>query len=340
MMRIAVVILNYNGRNLLEKFLPTVMQFSVQAKVVVADNASTDDSVLFTQNNFKNVEIIRLSTNTGFAGGYNAALKDIEAEYFVLLNSDLEVTEGWLQPVIDFMDANKNVAACQPKILSHSNKNLFEHAGAAGGYIDYLGYPFCRGRIFTQLEEDKGQYNQPAEIFWASGACMFIRSSVFKEMNGFDESFFAHMEEIDLCWRMKRKGYLLSVIPNSVVYHVGGGTLPKSNPRKTFLNFRNNLTMLFKNLPRHKILQVMFIRFFLDILAALKFLFEGDIADSAAVAKAYISFYKNRSEINRKRKSITDTKQITTAIYNGSIVFDYYLKGVKKFSELNKNLFS
>ncbi len=339
-MRVAVVILNYNGKKLLEQFLPSVIKYSPTAAVLVADNASTDDSVLFLEKNYAGVKLIKLAQNTGFAGGYNAALKQVDAEYFVLLNSDVEVTENWLEPLTSFLDENKSVASCQPKILSYSNKNLFEHAGASGGYIDYLGYPFCRGRLFTHLEEDSGQYNQPVEIFWASGACMFIRSKVFFEMGGFDDSFFAHMEEIDLCWRMKRKGYTLFVVPGSVVYHVGGGTLPKNNPRKTFLNFRNNLTMLFKNLPRNKIIPVMAVRFFLDIVAAFKFLFEGDFADSLAVVKAYISFYRNRSIINKKRKAISDTKQIATAIYHGSIVFDYYVKGIKKFASLNKKLFS
>ena len=252
MHQIAIVILNWNGRHFLEKFLPGVAQHSRDlARIVVADNASTDDSLAYLKANFPEVDIIRLDQNYGFTGGYNRALQQVQEPYYVLLNSDVEVSEGWLNPLMQFMEKHPEVAACQPKIRSYNDRHLLEHAGAAGGFIDYLGYPFCRGRIYNHLEEDKGQYDQAVPVFWATGACLFIRRDDFRNENGFDEQFFAHMEEIDLCWRLQQSGKQIWVIPQSTVYHVGGGTLPKNNPRKTFFNFRNNLMMLFKNLPGH-----------------------------------------------------------------------------------------
>src|SRR5690606_32957114 len=240
-MKVAVVILNFNGAKLLKQFLPSVIKHTPSwCEIIVADNASTDNSLQVMKEYFPHIRIIPLSENTGFAGGYNRALKQVDAEYYVLLNSDIEVTPQWVESVIQFMDANKDVAACQPKILAYHQKNEFEHAGASGGFMDYLGYPFCRGRLFNTLEKDSGQYNQPIEIFWATGACMFIRSNEYHAAGALDEYFFAHMEEIDLCWRLKRKGLRLFCIPQSQVFHVGGGTLHKSNPRKTYLNFRNN----------------------------------------------------------------------------------------------------
>ena len=246
---VAIVILNFNGRNYLEKFLPSVIASTYPNKrIIVADNASSDDSIAFIQNNFPSVEIIALDKNYGFAGGYNEALSKIESDYYILLNSDVEVTPGWIEDMITLMEADKNIAACQPKILSFYNKNYFEHAGACGGWIDALGYAFARGRIFDICEEDKGQYNTNQKVFWATGAALCIRAKCFHEMGGFDAHLFAHMEEIDLCWRLQRKGYAVYCCPSSVVYHVGGGTLPKTNSRKTYLNFRNNLIILFKNL--------------------------------------------------------------------------------------------
>ena len=251
--RVAVVILNYNGEKYLEQFLPAVLQHSAESvEIVVADNASTDHSTGLIRTQFPRVKILSLPTNEGYAGGYNRALKEIAADYFILLNSDVEVTGGWIEPVIEFMEQHRDVAACQPKIKSWSQKEYFEYAGAAGGFIDRFGYPFCRGRMFDTLEKDAGQYDSPTEIFWASGACLFIRSADFHENGGFDKSFFAHMEEIDLCWRMKKKGHRIFVVPASSIYHVGGGTLEKVNPHKTFLNFRNNLRMLKKNMSREE----------------------------------------------------------------------------------------
>nr|MBP8033086.1 glycosyltransferase family 2 protein [Bacteroidia bacterium] len=245
--KVAVVILNWNGKPFLEKFLPTVLQYSSGAQIIVADNQSSDDSVAFLKTQFPQVSVILNPSNDGFATGYNLALKQVKAEYYVLLNSDVEVTENWLQPIIKLMDENLKVAACQPKILDYNHPSKFEYAGAAGGFIDKYGYPFCRGRIFNVLEEDKAQYDTAKEVFWATGACMFVRAEAFWKVGGFDDDYFAHMEEIDVCWRMKNIGYQIYVEPSSKVYHVGGGTLNKLSPRKTFLNFRNNLTTLTKN---------------------------------------------------------------------------------------------
>ena len=243
--RVAVVILNWNGRFFLEKFLPSVYNSSYpNLEFVIGDNASTDDSVVFVQENYPSVKILTNKTNLGFAGGYNAILKRVEADYYVLLNSDVEVTQNWIEPVIDYMESYPDIVAAQPKILAYHEKNKFEHAGAAGGFIDKYGYPFCRGRIFNDVEEDNGQYNTPMEIFWATGAALFIKSTAWKASGGFDDDFFAHMEEIDLCWRLKRMGYRIGYVGESVVYHVGGGTLNTSNPKKSYLNFRNNLVML------------------------------------------------------------------------------------------------
>jgi len=267
----AVVVLNWNGKAWLEKFLPNLVKHSQEATVFVADNASTDDSVDFVKNNFPTVKIIINASNGGYAKGYNYALKKIDAQYFVLINSDIEVTEGWLSPIIYLMDSDKNIAACQPKLLDYKERNSFEYAGASGGFIDNLGYPFCRGRIFDNLEQDKGQYNDAIEVFWATGACLFVRASHFIDIGGLDEDFFAHQEEIDLCWRLKNKGYKIMVQPKSIVFHVGGGTLNSGSPFKTHLNFRNNLFMLFKNLPASSLFTTIPIRLVLDGVAALTF---------------------------------------------------------------------
>ena len=274
-MKIAVVILNWNGIQLLEQFLPSVVKYSPEATIYVADNASTDDSISFVKANFPSVKIIKNESNLGFAGGYNEALKHIDAEIYALVNSDIEVTENWLQPIIETFENEPKTAIIQPKILDFKRKEYFEYAGAAGGFIDEYGYPYCRGRIFETLEKDNGQYNDNCEIFWASGACFFIRSSVYKELNGFDADFFAHQEEIDLCWRAFNKGYKIKYISESVVYHVGGATLQQGNPKKTFLNFRNSLLMLTKNFQKINYYRILFMRMILDGIAGIQFLMKG-----------------------------------------------------------------
>ena len=292
-MKTAVVVLNWNGKNWLEKFLPTLVKHSKdEATVFIADNASTDDSIEFVQDNYPEVEIIANKSNGGYAKGYNDALRKISAEYFVLVNSDIEATDKWLSPLIKLMDEDEDIAACQPKILDYNNRLKFEYAGASGGFIDHLGYPFCRGRIFDTLEEDKAQYNNTTEIFWATGACFIVRASRFWEVGGLDEDFFAHQEEIDLCWRLKNKGHKIMAEPNSTVYHVGGATLNTESPFKTYLNFRNNLYMLFKNLPITSLLSVIPIRLQLDGIAAFTFLKkEKGIQHFFAIGKAHFAFY-------------------------------------------------
>lgn len=333
MKKTAVVILNYNGKKFLEDFLPVVIEKSMAvADVWVADNNSSDSSVEMLREKFPQVKVLINKKNGGYATGYNQALKQIEAEYYVLLNSDIEVTDNWIEPVIDLMDNDKSIAACQPKILSFYEKDKFEYAGASGGYIDKLGYPFCRGRLFQSLETDNGQYDDAVEVFWASGACMFVRSKVFHESGGLDDDFFAHMEEIDLCWRMKNNGYKIMVCPTSKVYHVGGGTLPKNSPRKTYLNFRNNFSLLYKNLPSNRMFQVFTIRLLLDGVAGIKFLLEGGFADFTAVIKAHFYFYRNIPKLNRKRKLLKQNK--VSQVYEGNIVVQHYLKRKKKYSDL------
>ncbi|WP_436515999.1 glycosyltransferase family 2 protein [Ekhidna sp. To15] len=328
MAKTAVVILNYNGVSYLEKFLPSVVTYSPNATIVVADNSSTDNSIPFLEKNFPKVELIKLDKNYGYAGGYNEALKQIEAEYFLLLNSDVEVTTNWLNPLEQFLDAHPNYAACQPKIKDYNHKSLFEYAGACGGFIDFLGYPFCRGRIFDQVESDSGQYNEEVDIFWSSGACMMVRSEVFFNAGGFDSDFFAHMEEIDLCWRIHSLGHQIKCIPKSTVFHVGGGTLAKSSPFKTYLNFRNGLYILIKNLPLNKLIFKLPIRMTLDWVAAIKFLFEGNPNHSVAVIKAHFSVLWNFSKMTRKRKLTSITPKTKLMIY------EYYLRGSRKYSDL------
>lgn len=339
MKKAAVVILNYNGKKFLEDFLPIVVEKSKDvADIWVADNNSVDDSVDFLRKNFPQVKIILNNFNGGYASGYNVALKQIEAEYYILLNSDIEVTDNWIQPIINLMDSDKNIAACQPKILSFHDTEKFEYAGASGGFIDSYGYPFCRGRIFQSLETDNGQYNDPLEVFWASGACMFVRSELFHKYGGFDDDFFAHMEEIDFCWRLKNYGYKIMVCPEAKVFHVGGGTLPKQSSWKTYLNFRNNFSLLYKNLPSDKLIKVFIIRLMLDGIAGLKFFMQGGFQDTLAVIKAHIYFYKNISKLKEKRKKLKQTN--VSHVYLGNIVADHYLFRKKKFSQLNKELFS
>ncbi len=336
-MKIAVVILNWNGRNFLEKFLPSVIACNTaDAEIIVADNASTDDSVAFLSLHYPRIKIIENATNGGFAKGYNDALKHVKAEYYVLLNSDIEVTPKWIEPIIELMDSDLSIAACQPKIKDFNRKTHFEYAGAAGGYIDKYGYPFCRGRILDHIEEDKGQYDDTHEVFWATGACLFIRAACYHQLKGFDEDFFAHMEEIDLCWRLKNYGYKIMYCSQSVVYHVGGGTLNKTNPGKTFLNFRNNLILLFKNhAPGYFYLKIL-LRLLLDSIAGIKFLLSGQAEHCMAVVKAHFSFYASFGKTLEKRKQMKrEIKQYTTtAVYTHSIIADYYLRGRKKYSEL------
>lgn len=337
-MKIAVVILNWNGKKFLEKFLPFVISNnSSDAQIIVADNASTDDSVSFLTTNYPQIKIIQNTVNGGFAKGYNDALKLVKAEYYVLLNSDVEVTPNWIDPIIKLMDSDKSIAACQPKIKDFNKKSYFEYAGAAGGFIDKYGYPFCRGRILETIEEDKAQYNDTREVFWASGACLFVRAEYYHQMEGFDEDFFAHMEEIDLCWRLKNYGYKIMYCADSTVYHVGGGTLNKTSPKKTFLNFRNNLILLCKNHPPDYFYLKLFIRFLLDGLAGLKFLLSGKFSHFLAVIKAHFSFYASFANTLRKRKELkTKIKQYTTtAVYLQSIIVDYYLRKLKTFSEID-----
>ena len=290
--KVAVVVLNWNGKDWLEKFLPTLIKYSQEATVFIADNASTDNSIRFTKKYFPQVEIIINKTNEGYSKGYNDALKKISAEYYVLINSDIKVTKNWLNPIIHLMDSEQNISACQPKLLDYNNTSKFEYAGASGGFIDNLGYPFCRGRIFQNIETDEQQYNDAIEIFWATGACLFVRSSHFWKVEGLDEDFFAHQEEIDLCWRLKNKGYKIMVEPKSVVYHVGGGTLQSNSPFKTYLNFRNNLCMLFKNLPINSLFVILPVRLFLDGIAAFTFLQQNKgIQHYLMITKAHFSFY-------------------------------------------------
>jgi GT2 family glycosyltransferase len=323
----AVVILNWNGVQLLEQFLPSVVQFSPEAVIYVADNASTDDSVAFIKANFPSVKIVQNNANYGFAQGYNEALQHIDADIYALVNSDIEVTANWLTPVLNTFETDPNTAILQPKLLDFKNKEYFEYAGAAGGFIDKYGYPYCRGRVFDTVEKDFGQYDNNCEISWASGACFFIRSSVYKELGGFDADFFAHQEEIDLCWRAINKGYKIKYQHDSKVYHVGGATLQQGNPRKTFLNFRNSLLMLSKNLPKNKIFLILFARMILDGLAGIQFLSQGKLAHFTAILKAHYSFYTLLSATYKKRNDF----QLQTYYATKSIVYQYYVNNGKIF---------
>ena len=330
----AIVILNWNGRSWLENFLPSVIMYSKDAEIFVIDNGSTDDSVSFLNENFRSVIIIKNNKNLGFAGGYNTGLNKIHAEYYILLNSDIEVTKDWIEPIIELMEIDNNIAACQPKLLNYNKKTKFEYAGASGGFIDNLGYPFCRGRIFNNLEEDKGQYNDAIEIFWATGACLFIRADLFWNVGGFDEDFFCHQEEIDLCWRLKNKGYKMMVQPNSKVYHVGGGTLNEDSPYKTYLNFRNNLYMIFKNIPLSYLFFVISMRLILDAVAAFSFLIQGKgLQHFWAIGKAHFVFYVTVPRLISKRQKIKQIKKLTGK-FNWSIIYRNKLQGIKCFSDL------
>ena len=331
--KIAVVVLNWNGRKWLEIMLPFLIRYSQQAKIFIADNASTDDSILFVEKNYPKTKIISNKSNNGYAKGYNDVLKKIDSEYYVLINSDIEVSKNWINPIINLMDNDNKIAACQPKILNYNNRNYFEYAGASGGYIDLLGYPLCRGRIFDTLEKDEGQYNDVKEIFWASGACLFVRSSYFNDIGGLDEDFFAHQEEIDLCWRFKNKDYKIMVQPESIVYHVGGGTLNSSSSFKTYLNFRNNLSMLFKNLSLFEIIWIIPSRLILDGIAALRFLLQKNgYKHFFAVLQAHFSFYLNLPKNFIKRLKIRQ-KFNQTGKLSFSILIKYYIANIKKFKD-------
>jgi len=343
-MKVSVVILNWNGKSLMEELLDNVLQNTLGVKIfavelIVADNGSTDGSIEYVSVNFPDtVRIMDLKENHGFAEGYNLALSRLNSEYVILLNSDVEVTPGWLETLIEFMDKNPDVAACQPKILSLRQRGKFEHAGAAGGFIDFLGYPFCRGRVLTCMEEDLGQFDKQADIFWATGACLCIRLIDYKEVGGLDARFFAHMEEIDLCWRLRSRGKRIVCVPSSFVYHLGGATLNKENPTKTYLNFRNNLLMLYKNCNSGKFAIVFIIRFFMDYFSALLFIVSGKFRDSVAVVKARRSFWKMRPDFKPQRDEnrILATNMVINQIYKGSILIEYYLLGRRRFGDFFK----
>ena len=337
-MRTSIVILNWNGAEYLQKFLPVLVENTQipDVEIVIADNASTDDSLSILEKNFPTVRIIALEENYGFASGYNKALWQLKADYFVLLNSDVEVSAGWLQPLLSYMKTHENVAACQPKIRSYNKKEYFEYAGASGGFIDKFGYPFCRGRMLGKTEKDYGQYDDTVNVFWATGACLMIRSEVFFAVNGFDTNFFAHMEEIDLCWRLRGRSYELVCIPQSVVYHVGGGTLNTESPYKTYLNYRNNLLMLYKNLPDNELRKTMFVRYFLDYLSAFHLILTGHFNNAFEIFRARHDYKKMRLEyIDTRRTSrqhITNRK--IAEIYSKSIIFQYYFKRKKTYNKL------
>jgi len=329
-MKTAIVILNWNGKKLLEEFLPSVITHSEKATVYVADNASTDNSVDFISKYFPTIKIIQNKINGGYAKGYNDSLKHIDADIFCLLNNDVEVTENWLQPIISCFTYDSETAIIQPKILDYKNKAYFEYAGAAGGFIDKYGYPYCRGRIFNSLEKDEHQYDGVSEIFWASGACFFIRASVFENLNGFDETYFAHQEEIDLCWRAKNLGHSIKYISNSVIYHLGGGTLNETNPKKTYLNFRNSLFNLTKN-AKGRIFTIILTRLILDGIAGVKFLLNFKLNYTLAIIKAHFSYYNNLSRLLKQRKALTQTSNY---YLKTSIVWEYFIKNKKTYKSL------
>lgn len=341
MQRVAVVILNWNGKSWLERFLPTVLEHSTGADVIVADNASTDGSLEWLRVHHPAVRVIAMARNTGFAGGYNEALAQVQSEYFLLLNSDVEVTPGWLDALVLYMDREPRMAACQPKVLSHSRRDHFEHAGAAGGFMDRNGYPFCRGRIFELTEKDEGQYDDEREVFWATGACLMIRRDAFREAYGFDASLFAHMEEIDLCWRLRRTGWHIGYTSTSKVFHVGGGALGYGSPRKTYLNFRNSMIVLTKNLRSRALLLRILRRFILDDFAALKFLLEGHGSHAWQVGRAHRHFCYRLPSILKERKRLMalERNPDLTGQYRRSVAYDRFILGWKKFSELDKSAF-
>ncbi|WP_378188273.1 glycosyltransferase family 2 protein [Aquimarina sp. W85] len=327
----AVVILNWNGVQLLEQFLPSVCKYSPQASIYIADNASTDSSIIFIQEHYPEVIIIKNTQNGGYAKGYNDALQHIDADIYCLLNSDVEVTNNWLQPILEKFESDRYIAAVQPKILDYKNKSYFEYAGAAGGFIDQFGYPYCRGRIFDTIEKDTGQYDDSIEIFWASGACFFVRKQVFEEVGKLDEAFFAHQEEIDLCWRIRNYGYKIMYEGKSHVYHLGGATLHSMNPKKTYLNFRNSLFNLVKNCSSYSVVIVVFVRMLLDGLAAIQFITSGKISHAFAILRAHISFYKNFNTFRKKRKKLPSQKKYFRI---SSVVWQYFISKRKYYNQL------
>jgi len=338
-MKLSIVILNWNGSHHLKRFLPALIRFSNYdwVEIVVADNHSDDDSCQCTEKNFPEVKLLQLDRNYGFAEGYNQALKNNFAEYILLLNSDVEVTESWLEPLIKTMDNDPLIGSCQPKILSLNQPEKFEYAGASGGFIDHYGYPFCRGRIINAQEQDLGQYDSTISVFWTSGAAMLVRGKIWHESGGFDADFWAHMEEIDLCWRMKNRGFKVVINPESVVLHLGGGTLAYGSPQKIYLNFRNNLFLLYKNLPEGELCKTLLIRMILDGAAALQFLITGQYKAFSKVLRAHRDFYRSLGKLRRKRADLVE-KRITSdhpEIYKGSIIFDFFIARKRKFSSLN-----
>ncbi len=333
MQKLAIAILNYNGYSYLKQFLPKVVEFSEGHEVIVIDNASTDDSLDLLKTEFPSVRVIILSENLGFSGGYNEGLKQVNSEYVVLLNSDIEVSPNWINPVVNFMDAHPDIAACQPKILDFKKKTHFEYAGACGGFIDMLGYPFCRGRLFQTLEEDKGQYDTQEEVFWASGACLFTRKDLYYKLGGLEPDFFAHMEEIDLCWRFWNNGYKVAVCPEAIVYHVGGGTLEHAHPRKTYLNFRNGLSILIKNEKTSLLLWKLPLRLVLDWVAAIQFSIVSGPIHGLAILKAHLHFWGTIRRFVKKRKA-TNPGQTIASRYKKLVIWKYYINGKKSFSEL------
>jgi GT2 family glycosyltransferase len=339
----AVVILTYNNKGFLERFLHGIIRHSYPHEVIVADNGSSDGTSSFLREQFPQVRLIENGGNFGYPKGYNYALRQVSADYFILLNSDVEVTPGWIGPMLSLLEHDPWIAACQPKLLDEADRGKFEYAGASGGFIDKYGYPFCRGRLFNTLEADTGQYDDPREVFWASGACLFVRAKAFWHAGGLDDSFFAHMEEIDLCWRLKNFGYRIYVQPASVVYHVGGGTLSKISSRKTYLNFRNNLTTLCKNHPSSGLFSKLLYRLVLDAVAGLKFLFEGHPLHLLAVVRAHFSFYGRLGRIAAQRRALKNAGGCTfrsTGLYNGNVVYEYFLRGKRSFRELNSGFIS
>lgn len=334
MNKLAIVILNYNGRHYLQRFLPTVLEYAGNYPVYIADNNSSDHSVSYLKKEFPTVHLVEFTKNYGYSEGYNRVLNQIEATYYMLLNSDVEVTPNWLDPLIRLMDRNPNIAACQPKLLQYDRRSYFEYAGAAGGFIDKYGYPFCRGRLFKTMERDYGQYDDTRPIFWASGACMLVRSSVFNRLRGFDPDFFAHMEEIDLCWRMKLSGYEIYYCGESVIYHVGGGTLHESNPYKTYLNFRNSLVTLIKNSKRKRLAGKLFMRLIFDFVAFFKFLFFDSVRESGAVIRANYDVYRRVGYHLKKRIKIKRENKYLSNVYRGSLVYSYYFRRKKYFFNL------
>ena len=326
----AIAILNWNGKNLLKRFLPSLTKYSKEANIFVIDNASTDDSILFLKENYPELNIIKNKQNFGFAGGYNEGLKLIKEDYLILLNNDVEVTKNWIPPLIELLQTKAEVAAVQPKLKDLNKPDYFEYAGAAGGFIDQLGYPFCRGRLFDELEKDKGQYNDTCEIFWASGACLALKRQVFMNLGGFDEDYFAHQEEIDLCWRFKNFGYKIMYTPNSQVYHLGGGSLNAQNPKKTFLNFRNSLFNLVKNAPK-KLTILIISRVLIDSSAILYFAFKLQLKHSLAIVSAYVSFIKLYSKIKSKRREVFSSEKYFRV---KSIVWHKFFWKIKSFKAL------